>query len=264
MNTFFTSCSENLKWGGLREESLLRSRLVAASMLVLSGALCGQAAFGPIYWLQQGNASAVPNYNCSGITTLSISANVGSLKSDAAIFWTGCHLEPNHPAPPPNTSSATQVYIRYFKGGATTLLSVNANGLAGNGSSTVCSFSRNGLFATFLTEATDIVSPDINNRQDIIWTDVVTGLRERVSDGMLGQQGNGDCYASFCDNSGRFVVFGSDSSNLVPNDSNVMRDVFMRDRLLGTTTLVSAASGGGSANGFSAPVASTPDGEYVV
>ena len=41
---------------------------------------------------------------------------------------------------------------------------------------------------------------------------------------------------------GRFVAFESVASNLVSGDTNAARDVFVRDRQLGTTTRVSVAS----------------------
>jgi Tol biopolymer transport system component len=43
---------------------------------------------------------------------------------------------------------------------------------------------------------------------------------------------------------GRFAVFRSDAINLVPGDTNNMRDVFVRDRLDGTTERVSVHPGG--------------------
>jgi len=44
--------------------------------------------------------------------------------------------------------------------------------------------------------------------------------------------------------SGRFVVFVSAASNLVAGDTNGSSDVFMRDRLLGTTTRLSVSAKG--------------------
>src|SRR3954449_5747507 len=41
---------------------------------------------------------------------------------------------------------------------------------------------------------------------------------------------------------GRFVVFGSDSTNLVPADSDAHFDIYVRDLKTGTTTLASVSS----------------------
>ena len=63
---------------------------------------------------------------------------------------------------------------------------------------------------------------------------------------------------------GRFVVFESYASNLVPGDTNGTRDVFVRDRGTGTTERVSVSSGGAQGNGESAePVISGGGGGYV-
>src|SRR5207247_5065396 len=50
---------------------------------------------------------------------------------------------------------------------------------------------------------------------------------------------------------GRFVVFDSAASNLVPGDTNGVPDVFVHDLLTGTTERVSVDSAGGEANGQS-------------
>src|SRR5258708_35945341 len=65
--------------------------------------------------------------------------------------------------------------------------------------------------------------------------------------------------AKFVSADGRFVVFMTDASNLVPGDMNGTWDIFVRDRLLRTTerATVSASgvegNGASGAYGFSAP-----------
>src|SRR4030095_13944810 len=63
---------------------------------------------------------------------------------------------------------------------------------------------------------------------------------------------------------GRFVAFASDANDLVPNDSNALRDVFVRDLQAGTTTLVSVNNAGtDGGNGDSTPPAISGDGRFV-
>lgn len=62
---------------------------------------------------------------------------------------------------------------------------------------------------------------------------------------------------------GRFVVFSSDASNLVAADGNGTTDVFLRDRLLGTTTRVSEPVGGGDALGVSGYPSISEDGRWI-
>src|SRR5262249_20460287 len=48
---------------------------------------------------------------------------------------------------------------------------------------------------------------------------------------------------------GRFVVFSSSATNLVPNDTNQDTDVFVRDLVANTTTRISVASDGSERQG---------------
>jgi Tol biopolymer transport system component len=64
---------------------------------------------------------------------------------------------------------------------------------------------------------------------------------------------------------GRYVAFGSYSSDLVAGDTNGnLQDVFVRDLQTGTTTLVSQnAAGTASGNGASYSNGISADGRYV-
>jgi Tol biopolymer transport system component len=62
---------------------------------------------------------------------------------------------------------------------------------------------------------------------------------------------------------GRFVAFSSGASDIVSGDTNGRADVFVRDRVTGTTELVSRPSGGGQADGASFLPAISADGRLV-
>jgi len=69
---------------------------------------------------------------------------------------------------------------------------------------------------------------------------------------------------------GRFIAFGSQSTNLVGDDANLANDIFVRDTCTGapagcvpTTLRVSLADDRSEANGGSAQPAMTPDGRFV-
>jgi Tol biopolymer transport system component len=61
---------------------------------------------------------------------------------------------------------------------------------------------------------------------------------------------------------GRYVVFESDASNLVPGDTNNGTDIFLRDMQAGTTELISVDSTGAQLPTSSYPSVSV-DGRYV-
>ena len=63
---------------------------------------------------------------------------------------------------------------------------------------------------------------------------------------------------------GQVIAFTSSATNLVPNDTNAVPDVFVHNRATGTTVRASVASDGTEANGNSAAPAISADGRYVV
>ncbi|MEQ2005856.1 MAG: SBBP repeat-containing protein [Limisphaerales bacterium] len=75
--------------------------------------------------------------------------------------------------------------------------------------------------------------------------------------------GSGASLNPVVSSNGQYVAFVSDATNLVASDSNGKRDVFWRDRVAGTTRLVSRTPAGASGNGESDAPAISPDGRYV-
>jgi hypothetical protein len=59
------------------------------------------------------------------------------------------------------------------------------------------------------------------------------------------------------------VAFSSNATNLVDNDTNGVADVFVHDRVAGTTSRVSVSSSGNQANGKSYYHSISGDGRYV-
>jgi len=86
---------------------------------------------------------------------------------------------------------------------------------------------------------------------------------ERVSVDSGGLQANSNSDFPSISSDGRYVAFQSDSSNLVPGDTNLSRDIFVHDRQMGQTTLVSVSSGGLQGNSSSYDPSISPDGRFV-
>ena len=89
------------------------------------------------------------------------------------------------------------------------------------------------------------------------------GATTRISIASDGAQGNAnsDLPASSADR--RYIVFSSEASNLVSNDSNNVYDVFVHDQQTRQTTRVSVSSSGGQGNGPSFGASISADGRYV-
>jgi Tol biopolymer transport system component len=75
--------------------------------------------------------------------------------------------------------------------------------------------------------------------------------------------GNGNSLPFGISTNGQFVLFESAAGNLVANDTNSAQDIFVRDIVNGTTTLVSVNTNGVSGSGESRDPVMTPDGRYV-
>jgi Tol biopolymer transport system component len=151
--------------------------------------------------------------------------------------------------------------------GTTTRVSVSSGGAQGNEESTYPSVSADGRFVAFVSDATNLVPGDTNRATDVFVRDRVAGTTTRVSVSSGGAQGNFGATAVAISTDGRFVVFGSAATNLVPRDTNGVSDVFVRDRVAGTTTRVNLGAGGAQANDHSGhlsqSVAISADGRVV-
>ena len=94
--------------------------------------------------------------------------------------------------------------------------------------------------------------------------DLAAGTTSRASISTAGRQGDRDSNFAVISGRGRYVAFQSDATNLVPGDTNGLSDVFVRDRLAGTTRRVSVGPGGRQANGESGNLpAISADGRFV-
>jgi Tol biopolymer transport system component/protocatechuate 3,4-dioxygenase beta subunit len=85
-----------------------------------------------------------------------------------------------------------------------------------------------------------------------------------VSVSSQGVPANSSCKNPDISYDGRFVAFECRASNLVPNDTNKVSDVFVHDRLTGATERVSIGPNGIQANGASDEPAISDDGRFVV
>ncbi len=87
-----------------------------------------------------------------------------------------------------------------------------------------------------------------------------TDLVSKASDGALGDRGSGEPSISA---DGRYVAYTSFATNIVPDDGNWDGDVYLYDRLTGTTEQISVAVDGGAPNEASRSASISADGRYV-
>lgn len=100
---------------------------------------------------------------------------------------------------------------------------------------------------------------------DIYLRDFQTGQTNLITTGINGSGANGLTKHTQISPNGRFIVFSSTASNLVANDNNGLSDIFVHDRVLSTTTLLSVnQQGTGPAIGASFRPVLSNDGRTVV
>jgi Tol biopolymer transport system component len=140
------------------------------------------------------------------------------------------------------------VFVRDRKTGKTTRVSVAGDGKEVPGVNGLeLDISGNGRFVGF-TSTAKLTPDDTNGRPDVFVHDRNTGTVERISVGRNGNQGDGGSGAVSISTTGRYVAFTSAAKNLVSGDGNAVLDVFVRDRVKGTTRRYSVPDGGGEAN----------------
>ena len=152
---------------------------------------------------------------------------------------------------PGDTNGHADVFVHDLKTKKTTLVSVGHAGDMANGGNFQPVFSGNARYVGFGSYATNLVPGDTNAVTDVFVYDMKSGAMDRCSLNSFGQEGNGDCGVVALSSNGRLVYFDSLATNLVPDDLNDARDVFVHDRKTNTTERLSVSKDGAESNGDS-------------
>jgi len=173
----------------------------------------------------------------------------------------------------PATNGDQHVYLRDTASGKTVLISVDSFGNQGTGNSSEASVSADGRFVAFTSTSSNLVPGDSGLYTDVFLRDVVAGVTYRISregpgdldgdGGADGDNANGDSHGPSISADGRYVAFTSSAPDLVAGDGNGVDDVFVYDRVLGTTKRVSVITGGGEANDDSFEPSLSSDGKFI-
>ncbi|MGA2160033.1 MAG: choice-of-anchor U domain-containing protein [Dehalococcoidia bacterium] len=160
-------------------------------------------------------------------------------------------------------TSGFQIFVRDRMLGTTTVASCDNSGTQGNGLSDNPSISADGRYVAFQSGATDLVTGGTSGFQ-IFVRDRQTNTTTLVSENITGVQGNGTSRVPSISADGRYVAFDSVATNLVTqNITGNDYQIFIRDRMLGTTTLASCDNSGTQGNGPSAGSSINADGRYI-
>jgi Tol biopolymer transport system component len=161
----------------------------------------------------------------------------------------------------PGVGGARNVYVFDELSGLRRLVSSGLTGPA-NGDSGNPAIAADGSTVAFQSSASNLVANDSNGVSDV-FVQHGTGPIARVSVANDGSQANGPSSEPAISGDGRYVVFVSTATNLVPGDRSRQPEIFIRDLVAGTTSRVSVGVGGADPDGASSNPAISADGRVV-
>jgi hypothetical protein len=152
----------------------------------------------------------LPSFTADGASAISSS----SVSSDARFiaFWSEADdLVAN------DTNGLRDVFVRDTLSGENVLVSVNTNGVVGDGYSTDSAISADGRYVAFTSFADDLVNGDTNHALDVFVRDLQAGTTTLVSVNQAGTgPGNSHSYSPVLSSSGQVVLFHSLANDLIP------------------------------------------------
>jgi Tol biopolymer transport system component len=163
-----------------------------------------------------------------------------------------------------DANGVPDVFVRDLGSDTTELASVRSDEAQANGASSGPAITPDGSLVAFASLATNLVAgADSNGASDVFLRDRIAGATERSSVPAPGGSADAASAAPDLSDDGRFVVFES-AARLVPDDIDSFVDIYLRDRVEGTTERVSVKSGGEAAGAASFDPSISGDGRFVV
>jgi len=160
-----------------------------------------------------------------------------------------------------NAYSDVFLYDRQL--GIIRLISIGLDGYSGDGPSQGASISADGRFIALESRAPNLVLGDNNGCWDVFVHDYETGTAVLASVSSSGVQGVNDSLHAKISADGTCVAFESLSANLVTGDTNLRRDIFVRDLATSQTQMASLSWDGKLGNADSTWPSISGDGRYV-
>ncbi|MHB1457251.1 MAG: chitobiase/beta-hexosaminidase C-terminal domain-containing protein, partial [Armatimonadota bacterium] len=155
------------------------------------------------------------------------------------------------------------VFMRDLINNTTTRISVSSTEQQADYDSHNPSISSNGRYVAFQSYAHNLVPEDTGTTSGIFIRDLVNGTTELVSLSSIGIPSNAYNGNPSISSDGRYVAFESSATNLITGDTNGQDDIYVRDTLTDTISLVSISTSGSQGNGRSFTPCINADGRYV-
>lgn len=121
------------------------------------------------------------------------------------------------------------IFIRDRQLGTTERVNLHSNGSESNGFSHSPTISAGGRYVSFLSMANNLVDNDTNGFDDVFVRDRENGVTERVNLGLNGLESTAFSHSPRMSANALYVIYTSDSANLVNGDNNGFSDVFIAE-----------------------------------
>lgn len=186
---------------------------------------------------------------------------------------------------PGDTNLAVDVFVYDLQNGTTERVNLATGGAQSSGDTAPFdnpdgstmdgwyppAMSANGRYVAFSSAAADLVPDDNNGMWDVFVHDRQTGTTERVSVNANGVEDVRDSEGAAISANGRYVAFRTGGQLDVNKPTGwggfpvtYPINIYLRDRLSGTTTLISTATDGTLSNNNNYPPSITADGRYII
>jgi Tol biopolymer transport system component len=208
----------------------------------------------------------------SGATSIAMTSSSGAQPDDDCLWprvsadgrYVACYTFATNLVPG-DTNGAGDVFVHDLVTGATVRATLTSTGQQIPGYVFTYDLSADGRYVAFSSDDPGIVPGDTNGVFDVFVRDLVAGTTERVSLGAGGAQADAQSFEFVrISGNGRYVLFTSEAGNLAPNDNNGTTDVYLRDRTLGTTSLIDKTPAGFAGDYGADDSWMTPDARFIV
>ncbi len=166
-----------------------------------------------------------------------------------------------------DTNGQYDVFVRDRNTDSTEAVSINDDGdfsVAGCDSSSI---SSDGRYVVFRCANSSDWSEGLPDGLDGVFIyDRNTDDISLISEATDGTAPDGNSYNPFISGDGRYILFSSDATNLIPNDTNARTDYFIKDTLTGLISRISESVDGLESDGDTTKARTklTENGEYSI
>ena len=192
-----------------------------------------------------------PVYTATGTNNDSRDPSISDAGTVIAFASTTRDLAPETNPIPGDTWQTYDIYVRDVSAAdplnwVTERITVGVGDVPADGSSSTPIVSPDGRYVWFSSSATNLVADDTNGHVDLFVHDRQTDTTTRLDvTGATGQPLDGDALIADVTPNGRYVLFSSDATTIVP-DTNGQFDAFLLDTQTTTVFRMSPAGNGPS------------------